>query len=367
MTASNSPSVLIIEDDEFVRQTLVDILELNDFEVMSASNGIDGLALARERSPTLAITDIAMPGMDGYALLECFHHEPALRTIPIIVITAAIDRAAVRRGMELGADDFIPKPFTETEVLRSIRTRLEKKALLDELDAFAHTVAHDLKNPLSALMWRLNILEGILKANPDTSLREQVTEASVAARRLDEIIDEMLILSGVRRQSVTHVLLDTGKIVHDALGRLEDLLRNNRATVHVPSEWPQAAGHPAWVAEIWTNYISNAAKYGGREPRIELGSGPSRDGTFTRFWVQDHGPGLDAAAQSRLFIEFSRISTVRASGHGLGLSIVRRIMEKLGGAAGVESTPGAGARFWFELPREVAKGGPVTHSARAAA
>lgn len=367
MTASNSPSILIIEDDEFVRQTLVDILEMNDFAVMAAPNGVDGLALAREHSPTLVITDIAMPGMDGYALLDCFHHEPALRTIPIIVITAAVDRAAIRRGMELGADDFITKPFTETEVLRSIRTRLEKKALLDELDAFAHTVAHDLKNPLSALMWRLNILDGILKGNPDASLREQVTEAGVAARRLDEIIDEMLILSGVRRQSVAHVQLDTGKIVQDALARVEDLLRINRATVQVPSEWPHAAGHPAWVAEIWTNYISNAAKYGGTEPRIELGAEPSREGTFTRFFVRDHGPGLDASAQSRLFVEFSRISTVRANGHGLGLSIVRRIMEKLGGAAGVESKPGAGSRFWFELPCELAKGGPVNHQARAAA
>ena len=76
----------------------------------------------------------------------------------------------------------------------------------------------------------------------------------------------------------------------------------------------------------------------------------SGDGRTARFWVRDEGPGLDEATQRKLFVPFTRITTARASGHGLGLSIVGRIMDKLGGKAGVESRPGAGARFWFELP-----------------
>lgn len=123
--------------------------------------------------------------------------------------------------------------------------------------------------------------------------------------------------------------------------------------IDLPAAWPTAFGHAPWIIEVWVNYLSNAAKYGGPRPSVALGGETSPDGRRARFWVQDHGPGLDEPARRNMFVPFTRISTIRASGHGLGLSIVRRIVEKLGGSVGVVSTPGAGARFWFELPTTV--------------
>ena len=353
MKSAQNPKILIIEDDELVTETLTDMLELNGFLVTSASNGTDGLAAAKHQLPTIVITDLAMPGMTGFELLEAFRKDPDLRTVPVIVISASIDRAATRRGMELGAADFITKPFTEGEVLHSIAARLEKLELLNELDAFSHTVAHDLKNPLGTLNGRLHLLGLKLGTADEATLRRELDEAVNSANRLNEIIEELLVLTGVRRQNVTPQALDMPAIVAEAIDRLDELIRRHKMKISRPAQWPLAFGHAPWIIEVWVNYLSNAAKYGGASPAITLGGALNPDGRSARFWVQDHGPGLDEAAQQQMFVPFTRISTVRASGHGLGLSIVRRIAEKLNGRVGVDSTPGAGSRFWFDLPTAV--------------
>lgn len=350
MTPFPQVSILVIEDDELVRQTLVDMLEVNGFSVIAADNGTDGLAVARRDLPSLIITDVNMPGMTGFELLETFRGDETLRPIPVIVVSAKADRAATRRGMELGAADFITKPFTEEEVLHSIATRLEKKELMDELDAFAHTVAHDLKSPITTLTGRLEILGMLLETADKATLRHHLEEATKSSFRLVSIIDELLVLAGVRRQAVKCMPLDMAAIVAESLDCVDSILRTQQAKVRTPPAWPVATGHAPWIMQVWVNYISNAAKYGGTPPQITLGADTSPGGDFVRFWVQDEGPGLDQAGRQQMFVPFTRISSVRAKGHGLGLSIVRRIVEKIGGQVGVESEPGQGARFWFELP-----------------
>ena len=114
-------------------------------------------------------------------------------------------------------------------------------------------------------------------------------------------------------------------------------------------DWPIASGYAPWIEEVWVNYVSNAIKYGGRPPHIELGATRQANDTI-RFWVRDNGGGLTLEEQSRLFTAFTRLHQARAKGHGLGLSIVKRIIEKLGGTVGVESEIGAGSTFYFILP-----------------
>ena len=119
----------------------------------------------------------------------------------------------------------------------------------------------------------------------------------------------------------------------------------------LPDHWPIALGYSPWIEEVWVNYISNAIKYGGRPPRVELGATVQADG-MVRFWVRDDGSGLTPAEQAQLFVPFTRLNKTPAKGNGLGLSIVRRIVEKLGGQVGVESEglPGRGCVFSFTLP-----------------
>ena len=355
--------ILVIEDDEAVRSTLADMLELNGFHAVTAADGVAGFAAAKHSPPALIITDVAMPGMTGFALLDLIRRDDALRNIPVIVVSAKVDRAATRQGMELGAADFITKPFTEEEVIRSIAARLEKKELVDELDAFAHTVAHDLKSPLATLHGRLELASMMLGTTDEATMRHHLAEATNSAKRLNDIIEELLVLAGVRRQTIAPIALDMAAIAAESVDRLESLLKQYPATIQFPSAWPAAVGHAPWVTEVWVNFISNAAKYGGPNARITLGGEASPDSSTARFWVQDAGAGLDQSAQALMFVPFTRVSTVRAKGHGLGLSIVRRIVEKLGGKVGVESSPGAGARFWFDLPTKVDQASPhVAHT-----
>jgi signal transduction histidine kinase len=146
-----------------------------------------------------------------------------------------------------------------------------------------------------------------------------------------------------------------GQIVEDAQNRLTHLLKEEQAELILPDPavWPTALGYGPWVEEIWTNYISNAIKYGGQPPRIELGASVQAD--MVKFWVKDNGDGLTPEEQKSLFIPFTRLGQVSTEGHGLGLSIVQRIVNKLGGEVGVESegVPGQGSVFSFYLPQAV--------------
>jgi len=154
--------------------------------------------------------------------------------------------------------------------------------------------------------------------------------------------------------------LDMGQIIQDGLVRLENIIYEYQAEIRLPqSPWPRANGYAPWIEEVWANYLSNAIYYGGRPPILQLGCDDLGD--HVRFWVKDNGPGISAEDQANLFVEFGRLSTTRLSGHGLGLSIVKRIVEKLGGVVGVvseranpeqsEGLEGQGSLFFFTLPK----------------
>ncbi len=246
-----------------------------------------------------------------------------------------------------------------TRELRELNIRLQaQNAELEErnteLDAFAHTVAHDLKNPLAAIIGFGSLLEmSLVQGQADEQLIQNTRRIVQAGRKMNYIIEEILLLSTLRKVAdVTLEQVDMAQVVKEALTRLQMEIEQTDAHIEMPSSWPCVCAHPAWVEEVWTNYISNALKYGGRPPYIILGWDEIPDQPDqVRFWVRDNGPGLTPEEQGRLFTMFTRLDKVRAKGHGLGLSIVRRIVEKLGGGVGVESTLGEGSTFWFTLPR----------------
>lgn len=233
------------------------------------------------------------------------------------------------------------------------RNDVELEASNAELDAFAHTVAHDLKTPLTILIGFSDLLgQRVPRWSP-----EQVSEAtdriSRAGRKMTDIIHELLLLASVRKiEEITMALLDMAAIVAEVQARLAGMFAEYEGTLTLPETWPVAIGYAPWIEEVWANYISNALKYGGTPPQVVLGAERVQieGAAQVRFWVKDNGPGLTEAEQAQLFTQFTRLHTARTAGHGLGLSIVQRIVAKLGGAVGVASAPGAGSRFYFTLP-----------------
>ena len=225
----------------------------------------------------------------------------------------------------------------------------ERERLISELDAFSHTVAHDLKNPLSAVLGFAELLtaKGVELSQKD--VRESLEAIDQSARKMHSIIEELLLLAGVRKAEVERRPVEMAAVVSGAVQRLSHMTAEYGPELAMPGEWPAALGYGPWLEEVWANYLSNAMKYGGRPPRLELGADTTDD--KVRFWVTDNGPGLTHEQQSRLFMPFTRLHQARATGQGLGLSIVRRIMEKLGGEAWVESEPDKGSKFGFTLPR----------------
>jgi signal transduction histidine kinase/putative methionine-R-sulfoxide reductase with GAF domain/HAMP domain-containing protein len=229
----------------------------------------------------------------------------------------------------------------------------ELQARNEELDAFAHTVAHGLKNPLSLILGYVETLAEGYAGMPADEMRMCLETIARNGQKMRNIVDELLLLAEVRKRDVELQPLDMAKIAAEACDRLVYLAAERRGEIIVPGEWPTALGYAPWAEEVWVNYLSNALKYGGQgdivPPRVEIGAAAQADG-MVRFWVRDNGPGLTAEEQARLFVPFTRLDQARAQGHGLGLSIVRRIVEKLGGQVGVESQVGQGSVFSFTLP-----------------
>lgn len=239
------------------------------------------------------------------------------------------------------------------EAQEEIAHRKQIEAMLlernEELDAFAHTVAHNLKNPLSTAIGYTDFL----LFEPDLVSPQELDDClqiiKSAGKKAVSIIDELLLLATVRKNETEHQPLNMATIIEQVQERLQPMIKEYQAEISVPPLWPTALGYAPWIEEVWTNYITNGLKYGGSPPKLELGANLD-DSNRVCFWVRDNGPGLSEADQLHLFIEFNRLNRVGSKGHGLGLSIVKRIVEKLGGQVGVQSEPDQGSIFFFTLP-----------------
>ncbi len=236
-----------------------------------------------------------------------------------------------------------------------------------ELQAFAHSVAHDLKNPLAQILGYADVLNLEWDLLTADEIQNSLQIIARTGWNMNDIIRKLLLLAEVRQAKVGIGPLEMAGIVHEALSRLAQPAEECGAQISVPdvSKWPVATGYTPWVEEVWLNYIGNALKYGGQPdrgscepPAVQLGAVAQADG-YVRFWVRDNGRGLTEEEQARLFAPFERLSRPHSPGHGLGLSIVQRITERLGGQVMVESAPGQGSTFSFTLPAADLAGEPA--------
>ena len=366
-------TLLVVDDIPANVSLLLEFLTHAGFKVLVAKEGKAAIKKAEYAHPDLILLDVMMPGMNGFEVCKTLKSNEKTKDIPIIFMTALSDTVDKVNGFSLGAVDYITKPIQHEEVLARVTTHLKLRKLQQqlqqelqfrqeysvklekqnmELNAFARTVAHDLKNPLSGIIGLNERLKEM--CSNDTGDKESLTTylqlIGESGHKMLDIINALLLLARASEQDeVKKQPLDMSRIVAQVIEkRLVYMIRDFQGQIRLPETWPTALGYAPWIEEVWANYLSNGLKYGGRPPYLELGADTPVEGTV-RFWVRDNGPGLSKEAQSKLFTPFMRLHQNRADGHGLGLSIVRQVVEKLGGEVGVESAEGEGSVFYFTL------------------
>ncbi len=370
-TAPPKGEILIVDDNPINLRLLTRILMDRNYAVRAVLNGERALSAVTAAFPDLILLDVMMPEMDGYEVCRRLQADAQTREIPVIFISALEDTKDKVKAFEVGGVDYITKPIQVAEVLARVeahlalrrarhelqqnlgklaQTNAQLQARNEELDAFAHTVAHDIKGPLGAIIGFAMLLQGQYGELSAQEQEESLQSMVRSSLKIESIVESLLLLAGVRKQQVEFEPLDMKKIVTETVSRLDPLIEKFNVDIQLPPQWLVAQGYAPWIEEVWTNYISNAIKYGGRPPVVTIGSVLQDDGMI-RFWVRDNGNGIPPEKQAQLFTPFERLGQANIEGHGLGLSIVRRVVEKFGGRVSIESTPGQGSEFSFTLPR----------------
>ncbi len=358
-------TILIVDDVPENISTLFHFLDINNFEVLVARDGESAIELIEYERPDLILLDVMMPGIDGFETCRRLKKNPNSREIPVIFMTALADTLDKVKGFKIGAVDYITKPIQQEEVLARINTHItiyklkqQLEAKNKELEAFSYTVAHDLKNPINDVISMSDLLKTLYSDDLNIQGKECLEYILTSSYKMVDIINALLLLANVSTQGVNLTSVDMKEVIYRAEQRLASMIEQYNAKIIIQNNFPKIISYAPWLEEVWVNYLSNAIKYGGIPPCVEIGA--SQEAENICFWIHDNGLGLDKAAMAKLFMPFTRLhQTSVKEGDGLGLSIVQRIIEKLGGEVGVESEIGKGSRFYFRFITDVTHKGQL--------
>ena len=405
--------VLVAEDSPTQAQSLQHILEKQGYHVTVTANGRQALEAARQRKPTIIISDVVMPEMNGYELSRQVKADSKLGDIPVILVTTLSDPQDVIRGLECRADNFILKPYDERYLLSRVEFALinremrqtdqagmgveiffnglkhfitadrlqilnlllstyeaaiqrnkelnhsqEDLRLLNaqlegankELESFSYSVSHDLRAPLRAIDGFSRILEEDYLDRLDDEGRRLLKVIRENTRRMGQLIDDLLEFSRLGRKAAASTRMDMKKLVEETLAEVETSAERRAKVVIGPL--PPGYADAMLIRQVWLNLLSNAVKFSSKreQPVVEVSG--YEDERYSVYCVKDNGAGFDIQYYGKLFGVFQRLHDAgEFPGTGVGLAIVQRAVAKHGGRVWAEGKVGEGAAFYFALPK----------------
>jgi signal transduction histidine kinase len=362
-------AILIIDDEEIMRVASRTILEDAGFSVYEAADGNDGIVKAIDVLPNLVLCDIEMPGKNGFEVLEMFRANAATASIPFVFLTGQSGRSMVRKGMELGADDFLTKPFTSDELLSTVNSRLQRRARIQEeadgkLNELRHSISssvpHELRTPLTGILGFGAVLKDQADSLEAEDLRQIADHILGSGQRLQQTLEKFW-----RYSEITFLATDEAARRRLRLERLEKansvirLSAQDRAGVHVRTQDLTLSVDPAVCIPIYHAHLSalmdelvdNAFKFSKAGNGVRVECTGEKSGGFVIITVKDEGRGMtkDQVAQIGGFMQFGR-KHHEQQGLGLGFSIARELSRLYGGEISVSSEEGKGTTVTVRLP-----------------
>jgi PAS domain S-box-containing protein len=271
--------------------------------------------------------------------------------IPIsLTVSPVRDHAGQIVGASKTARDLSALRAYATTLEQTVRQRTASLELANsQLESFAYSVSHDLRAPLRGMHGLAHALLQDYGPSLDDTARDYAQRIVLEAIHLDQLIQDLLAYSRLTRIDVTLDAVDVREVVEAALHNLDEDIRHARASIEIEPNLPKLKANRPVLTQVLTNLISNAIKFGGTHPPVRVRA--EQDNGIARIWVEDQGIGIDPRYHERIFRAFERLHGVEEyPGTGIGLAIVLKGIERLGGRVGVNSQEGRGSQFWFELP-----------------
>ncbi|MEM1168410.1 MAG: response regulator [Cyanobacteria bacterium P01_H01_bin.35] len=347
--------ILVIEDDQSILTIITDILEAEDFVVVGAKNGRVGIEKAQQEVPDLIICDVMMPEVDGYGVLKSLRENLVTEAIPFIFLTAKSTKADLREGMELGADDYLTKPFTRDELMKAINTRLDKQSIIErrtqeQLDDLRSSITlslpHELRTPLNGIIGYSQLIIEDFKDLEENEIITMLENINVSAHRLYRLIQNFLLYTDLEllsRDRDRLQLFQTGNLSNPKSIMREVALEkaksfNRLQDLEITSENANLKISEPNFRKIIDELLDNAFKFSLPGTKVQV-IGRLVQNIFAVDFI-DRGTGMSINEISNVgaYKQFNR-RIYEQQGSGLGLVIAKRMTELHNGKLIIQSIP----------------------------
>ena len=362
-----SELILVVEDDNALLDGLRDILEFSGYEVMTGRNGYDGLACLEKRLPDLIVSDINMPRMDGYEFYGQVRAHPDWVSVPFIFLTAKGEKADVRRGKMLGADDYITKPFEEADLIVAVQAKLNRRAQLVSVQSRAisdlkrtilTTLNHEFRTPLTYISTYADMLRDDTISAED--FKNFMRGIQVGSERLRHLVEDFIFLVELQTGEAQETfdrrcapLADLALLLRVALERSRAKAEARKVTLSedLAQPLPTVRADREFLLDAVLRLLDNAIKFSRKSGgAVSVRAQPGGRGVLIH--IVDEGIGMPTAELDKIFDVFYQIDRAKMEqqGSGSGLAIAQSIARMHGGDLSATSVLGQGSTFTLDLP-----------------